>query len=85
MTSLAATFNYNEKYLGRLFKAKTGQTISEYCNSRKIGNAKQLLKHSRLSISDIAAQTGFNNVTYFNRTFKKITGKSPQEYRRTRK
>ena len=85
MVNLAATFNYNEKYLGRLFKSKTGQTIREYCNSRKVENAKQLLKHSRLNISDIAVQTGFNNVTYFNRIFKKITGKPPQEFRHARK
>lgn len=85
MSTLANTFNYNEKYLGRLFKNKTGQTISEYCNSRKVENAKRLLKHSKLNISDIAVQAGFNNVTYFNRIFKRITGKSPQEYRQARK
>ena len=74
-------FNYNEKYLGRLFKTKTGQTVDEYRNRKKVDIAKGLLKKSRLSITDIAGQSGFNNVTYFNRIFKRITGRTPQEYR----
>ena len=81
MADLAAMFNYNEKYLGRLFKSKTGNTVAEYCNIRKIEKAKGLLKKSRLSIADIASQSGYNNVTYFNRIFKKITGRTPEEYR----
>jgi len=81
MTHLATFFGYNEKYLGRLFKAKTGQSISEYCNIRRVSIAKKLLRNSRQRISDIAGQCGFNNVTYFNRIFKKITGQSPQTYR----
>lgn len=81
MADLAAMFNYNEKYLGRLFKSKTGVTVAEYCNIRKVEKAKGLLKKGRLSIADIASQSGYNNVTYFNRIFKKITGRTPEEYR----
>lgn len=81
MTDLSAVFNYNEKYLGRLFKTKTGFTIKEYCNNAKVEKAKKLLKNSRTHISDIATQSGFNNVTYFNRMFRTIVGISPQEYR----
>lgn len=81
MSDMSAVFNYNEKYLGRLFKSKTSCTVKEYCNASKIEKAKSLLKSSELSISDISTQSGFNNVTYFNRIFKRITGLSPQEYR----
>lgn len=81
MADLATMFNYNEKYLGRLFKSKTGVTVAEYCNIRKVEKAKSLLKKGRLSIADIASQSGYNNVTYFNRIFKKITGRTPEEYR----
>lgn len=79
--NLAAMFNYNEKYLGRLFKAKTGSTIKEYCNNQKIKKAKALLKRTDQHIADIAGQVGFNNVTYFNRMFKRYTGMTPQDYR----
>ena len=81
MPQLATLFGYNEKYLGRLFKTKTGQSISEYCNTRRVSIAKKLLRTTRQRIADIAGQCGFNNVTYFNRIFKKVTGRSPQEYR----
>lgn len=81
MTDLAAVFNYNEKYLGRLFKQRTGISIKEYCNLAKIEKAKHLLTNSPITIADIAAQVGYNNVTYFNRIFKKVAGQSPLEYR----
>ena len=81
MADLSTVFNYNEKYLGRLFKQKTGNTIKEYCNIAKIKKARHLLQNSNLNIADIAGQVGYNNVTYFNRIFKRITGLSPQEYR----
>ena len=81
MADLSTVFNYNEKYLGRLFKQKTGNTIKEYCNIAKIKKARHLLQNSNLSIADIAGQVGYNNVTYFNRIFKRITGLSPQAYR----
>lgn len=81
MADLSAVFNYNEKYLGRLFKQRTGTTIKEYCNQAKIAQAKSLLTGSHMSIANIAAHVGYNNVTYFNRIFKKITGLSPLEYR----
>ena len=81
MSDLSTVFNYNEKYLGRLFKQKTGTTIKEYCNVAKIERAKKLLTNTRMSIADIAGQAGYNNVTYFNRIFKRTAGQSPQAYR----
>ena len=42
---------------------------------------KKLLADPAISISDVAAQSGYNNVTYFNRIFKRITGLSPSQYR----
>lgn len=81
MAELSEIFNYDEKYLGRLFKSRTGQSIKEYCNTQKTVKAKKLLADPAISISDVAAQSGYNNVTYFNRIFKRITGLSPSQYR----
>ena len=81
MEDLASIFNYNEKYLGRMFKHKTGITIKEYCNVAKVEKAKDLLTSTSMNIANIAAYVGYNNVTYFNRVFKKATGQSPLEYR----
>jgi AraC-like DNA-binding protein len=81
MPDLAEVFNYNEKYIGRYFKLKTGRTVREYCNELKIKQAKQLLLETELCIGHIAMQVGYNNVTYFNRIFREATGLSPKEFR----
>jgi len=81
MSDLSDVFNYNGKYLGRLFKSKTGCSIKEYCNTSKIEKAKTLLKSSQMQISEVSTKSGFNNVTYFSRVFRKLTGLSPQNYR----
>ncbi len=79
---LAAAFNYSPKYLGRLFKSRTGYTVKEYCNRLKVRQAEKMLTETDLSIDQIATQTGFNSVTYFDRVFRNITGTSPQQYRK---
>ena len=85
IAALAKHYNYNEKYLGRLFKSRTGYTIREYCNQVRLNKAKKLLKSTKLSISRIATQAGYNNVTYFNRVFKEHTQMSPLQYRQKKK
>lgn len=85
LSTLAQQYNYNEKYLGRLFKSRTGYTIHEYCNYLRLTNAKKLLRSTNLSISEVAVQSGYNNVTYFIRVFKKHTQLSPLQYRQKKK
>lgn len=81
MEELASAFHYSEKYLGRMFKQRTGQTVKAYCNRLKVERAKQLLINTDMSMQDIAMQTGFSSTTYFDRIFAGITGASPREYR----
>ena len=78
---LAAAFSYNEKYLGRLFKHREGISIRDYCNLIRIKQAKRLLEDTDLSVSQIATQVGFNNITYFDRVFREIVLLSPRTYR----
>lgn len=85
MTELAAAFNYTPKYLGRLFKARTGESIHHYRNRLKVNQAKTMLTETNLSVEQIAAETGFNSLTYFDRVFCKMTGVSPNEYRSGKK
>lgn len=85
LAALAEQYNYNEKYLGRLFKQRTGFTIREYCNQVRLKNAKRLLKSTKLSVARISALTGYNNVTYFIRVFKEDTLLSPMQYRQKKK
>lgn len=78
---LAQTFHYNEKYLGRLFKQKTGHSIREYSNMRRIEHACRLLTEGNDTVLSIALRLGFNNVTYFNRIFRSFCGVTPTQYR----
>lgn len=78
---IADFFHYNKLYLGRLFKKETGISITDYINSQRIKYACWLLDNSVQSIISIASRVGFNNVTYFNRLFKRVYGTSPTAYR----
>lgn len=64
----------------RYFKIHTRKTYISFLNEIRVHNACKLLADKSLNKSDIAYRTGFNNISYFNRTFKKITGKTPGEY-----
>jgi len=62
------------------FKKATGKTFVTYLNEYRIELACQLLKQKKASVAEICYQTGFNNVPYFNRIFKKIKCVSPSKY-----
>ncbi|MBQ9131818.1 MAG: helix-turn-helix domain-containing protein, partial [Clostridia bacterium] len=81
LPQLACIFHYNEKYLGRMFKARVGISFSEYVNRQRLSRAKNLLLQTDCSIIDVALRTGFPNVTYFNRLFKRYTGLTPTQMR----
>jgi two-component system response regulator YesN len=81
ITMLADIFHYNEKYLGRMFKRKTGYTFSEYINQRRIERGREMLLKNNDTVINISSKVGFNNVTYFNRQFKRFYGMTPSEYR----
>ncbi|MFC5407157.1 helix-turn-helix domain-containing protein [Cohnella soli] len=68
-------------YLAKAFKNETGMTIKEYLNEHRIKMAKGMLIGSNASISLIATETGFDNLSYFSTVFKKLTGETPNSYR----
>lgn len=63
------------------FKKKTGKTIFTYINDLKIGYSCKMLMETGLNISQIASESGFNSVTFFNRKFRKQMNVTPKEYR----
>ena len=67
-------------YFSREFKRLTGMTVITYVNYVKCENAKKLLKKDEYSISDVCELCGFENASYFTKTFKKFTGKTPSDY-----
>lgn len=66
----------------RLFKKELGTTPLQYINQKKIEKAQLLLISEELAVKEIAFQLAFEDYSYFNRLLKKITGVTPQEYRR---
>lgn len=74
--------NLTPAALCRAFKSKTGMTIFQFLNKIRIENVCKLLLYSNLTISQIAYESGFNNMAYFSRRFKDSTNMSPSEYRR---
>lgn len=70
-----------------LFKTETGETPAHYLNRLRMYKACELLAddhHSRLSIKEIAARVGCNDLSHFVRDFEKRFGLSPKRYRATR-
>jgi len=65
----------------RKFKQQTGAAPAQFQNAIRINLARELLRASELSISEIAARTGFETVFYFSRLFKLKTGKNPSAFR----
>ena len=69
----------------RFFKRSTGKTFVNFLNEYRIAYACKLLCDNKQSISNIAFDCGFQNLSNFNRAFKKIAGSSPSEFRKERK
>lgn len=73
--------NLSKEAFCRFFKERTGKTFTEFLTQVRIHQACQLLQEKDLSISQIAYQCGFQNLSYFNRAFKKIQEETPKEFR----
>lgn len=74
---MAEYINMNTNYFSRLFKKEIGVSFSDYVIKKKIDKATYFLKYSEMSVEDIAELTGFVNVSYFYKAFKKVTGRTP--------
>ncbi|MFD1163729.1 AraC family transcriptional regulator [Hwangdonia seohaensis] len=70
----------NPTAFSRVFKRVNRKTFSEYLNEVRIGYACKLLMEEKYSISEICFESGFNNISNFNRQFKKTKNYSPTEY-----
>lgn len=78
---LAGMVNMAEGSLCRFFKQNMGLTIFEYLNKIKVEFACKLLMDPSLSILEVCLDSGFNNLSHFNKQFRKSTGVTPSEYR----
>lgn len=78
--SIAEVAHLSPTSFCRYFKTITGKTFVEVVNSYRIQYACQLLRNKELTVSQIAFESGFNDIPYFNKIFKKMKGVSPSKY-----
>lgn len=82
LSSIADKFFINHTYLSNTFRQKTGIKFNDYVTSVRMSRAGYLLEHSQLKIYEISNALGYRDTDYFNRLFKKSTGKTPTDCRR---
>ena len=71
----------NVSYLSRLFKANVGKTFSKYLIEYRLEKSRELLEQTILKVSDIATHVGYNDVSHYIQSFRKVYGMTPEEYR----
>ena len=74
-------FHLSEKYISRYFKEHFHITLSQYVTYLRLEHAKQLLQDTDIPVTEVAMQSGYQNVSYFIRSFKKTYEISPLKYR----
>jgi len=83
LDAVAEVSNMTKNAFCKYFKKRTNKTYFQFLNELRIENACKLMQtQTDSSISEIAYQSGFNNISNFNRQFKIIKGKSPNNYRK---
>lgn len=83
LTDIANKLNYTPSYVSTLFVTYTGVNFKNYLDSFRIRQAIKLIKDTDMTIADIAASCGYSNIRTFNNAFKRITGASPSDLRKS--
>ena len=82
LETLAGRACLSKDHFIRLFRQEMNTTPLKYINRKKMEKAQLLLLTENLSVKEVAYRLAFEDYSYFNRLFKKVTGVTPQEYRR---
>ncbi|MDQ0886735.1 AraC family transcriptional regulator of arabinose operon [Paenibacillus sp. V4I9] len=82
LEQLAGIFFISPSYLSRVFLKLTGFHLSEYIRIIRVREAQKLLRTTTAKIQQIAEHVGFEHISHFNKTFKKVSGCSPLQYRK---
>lgn len=81
LSSVAAKFEVNSSYLSAIFTQSMHETFCQYLARVRVDKAKQLLQYTKYSVNSIASRVGFSDYQHFVRTFKRVTGNTPTEFR----
>ncbi len=83
LTEIARLTNMAESAFSRFFKTRTGMTFIDSLTEIRLGHASRMLIDTTQSVSEIAYECGFNNISNFNRIFKKKKGCTPKEFKKS--
>jgi AraC family transcriptional regulator len=81
---LSEALHYDYNYLSNLFSSVEGITLEQYIIRQKIEKVKELLFYDELTLSEIANRLGYSSVAHLSSQFKKITGFTPSELKKSR-
>ncbi|RZL59097.1 MAG: AraC family transcriptional regulator [Pedobacter sp.] len=82
VSDLAQRINHDSDYFSRQFKQHTGMRPINFINQKRVERAQYLMATTALNYSQIATHVGFDNLSYFSKMFKRITGLSPGAYKK---
>jgi AraC family transcriptional regulator of arabinose operon len=82
--SIAQHVQLSKTQLSAIFKENTGSTLINWREERRVARASQLLTQTALQIQEVAQRVGYQDPLYFSRTFSKLVGLSPRQFRRVR-
>lgn len=82
LEELASEINISRYHLCRIYREKTGVNFTNTLADIRILKSKELIVQSDMAIKDVAMSVGYTDVSYFSRLFKKVTGISPNDYRK---
>lgn len=80
LKDVSLALKVHPNYLSALFKTETGVSLSHYIRDKKISEARNLLRDTDYSISEISEMLGYNSLSYFSKVFHQICSCSPKEY-----
>ena len=80
-TEIGAIFGYHPFYISKVLKDRKGTTLRQYIIAYRLKLAKKLLTESAKSVNEVSEECGFNDPSYFTKTFKAAFGMTPKDYR----
>ena len=81
LTDIAESINVHKVYLCRIFKAETGENVTQYILKAKIEKSKEIILSTNYKLYEISDKLGFNSPQQFSILFKKVTGITPNQFR----
>lgn len=82
LSCLGRVVHFEPTYLGKMYKAQTGHSISSYVLDCRMRRAAHLLANSTLRVCDVSKGVGYKKVEYFDQLFRDTFGETPRGYRR---